>query len=79
MIPLLLAVLAAILAIPLLIALCVFVLIGPYDLKEAPVLIMAFASVSLAHILLLGLPAFFVLRWRGWLKIRTIAAAGLTA
>jgi len=76
-VPLLLAVLAAILAIPLLISLCVYVLIGPYDPQEALVLIMVFALVSLAHILLLGLPAFFALRWRGWLKTRTIAAAGL--
>jgi hypothetical protein len=77
MIPLLSAVLAATLVIPLLMSLCAYVLIGPYDPKEALLLIVAFALMTLAHVLLLGLPAFLALRWRGWLKTRSIAAAGL--
>ncbi|WP_368562302.1 hypothetical protein [Pseudoxanthomonas sp. UTMC 1351] len=80
MMSLLSAVLAATLAAPLLLSLYVYVLIGPYDSKGALLLIMVVALVSsLAHVLLLGLPAFFLLRWRGWLKTRTIAAAGLLA
>lgn len=77
--PLLSAALAATLAVPLLISLYAYVLIGPYDPKEALLLAMALVLVSLAHVLLLGLPAFLALRWRGWLKTHAIAAAGLLA
>lgn len=79
MIPLLSAVLAAILVVPLLMSLCIYVLTGPFDPKEALVLITAFALVALAHVLLLGLPAFFALRRLGRLKTRTITVAGLLA
>lgn len=77
MIPLLSAVLAATVVVPLPLSLGTYVLVGPYDPKEALPLIVAVALVAMAHVLLLGLPAFFALRWRGWLKTRSIAAAGL--
>lgn len=79
MMPLLSAVLAATLAAPLLVSLYVYVLIGTFHPKGALLLIMMLVLVSLAHVLLLGLPAFFALRWRGWLQTRMIVAAGLLA
>lgn len=76
MVPLLSAILSATLIVPLLMSLCGFVPIRSPDPTEGMLLITAFTLTTLIHVLLLGLPAFFALRRRGWLKTSTIAAAG---
>jgi hypothetical protein len=77
MIPLFSAVLAATMVVPLLMAVCIYLPAGINAARQALLLMLMFALGAMAHVVLLGLPAFFALRRRGWLRTRSVAAAGL--